>query len=167
MTALAHREVEAGLHPLDVAEQVVGVLNGDCERTGEDELLIELGGRWSNYQLVLHWCADAGLLFATSLLDLRVPRERRAPLYELLALINEKVTVGHFDFTSPDATPTFRQTMILRGAGGATVEQIEDLVDISRRELDRFYPAFQYVLWGGRTPDDAIAGAMLEPAGEA
>jgi len=167
MTALALSRAEPIGHPLDLAEDVVAGLAGSCERTGEDELVVELSGRWSSYQLVLHWCADIGFLFATSMLDYKVPRDRRGPFYELLTLANEKMSAGHFDFATPEAVPTFRQTLLLRGAGGATVEQIEDLIDVALRELDRFYPAFQYVLWGGRKPADAIAAAMLEPAGEA
>ena len=41
------------------------------------------------------------------------------------------------------------------------------LIDIALHECERFYPAFQYVLWGGRTPTEAIDAAMLETVGEA
>ena len=34
-------------------------------------------------------------------------------------------------------------------------------------ECERFYPAFQFVLWGGKSPADALAAAMLECVGEA
>ena len=46
---------------------------------------------------------------------------------------------------------------------GASVEQIEDLVDIAISECERFYPAFQLVVWGGKPADEAIAAAMIEP----
>ena len=51
------------------------------------------------------------------------------------------------------------------GAGSA--EQVEDLVDIALSECERFYPAFQLVLWGGKSPLEAIAAAMIDPVGEA
>jgi hypothetical protein len=47
------------------------------------------------------------------------------------------------------------------------VEQIEDLVDISVSECERFYPAFQLVIWGGKSAEEAIAAAMIDPIGEA
>ena len=40
---------------------------------------------------------------------------------------------------------------------------IEAAVD----ECDRFYPAFQFVLWGDKSPQDALASAMVDAAGEA
>ena len=57
--------------------------------------------------------------------------------------------------------------MLLRGVLGASTEQVEDLVDIALSECERFYPAFQLVVWGGKTPDEAMAAAMIDPIGEA
>ena len=34
-------------------------------------------------------------------------------------------------------------------------------------ECERFYPVFQVVLWGGKTPKEALAAAMTETQGEA
>jgi hypothetical protein len=61
----------------------------------------------------------------------------------------------------------FRHTVLLRGSSGASVEQLEDLVDIARSECERFFPAFQFVLWAGRSPREALEAAMLETVGEA
>jgi hypothetical protein len=47
------------------------------------------------------------------------------------------------------------------------VEQLEDLVDIAITECERFYPAFQFVVWGGKSPKEGIGAAMLDTAGEA
>jgi hypothetical protein len=40
-------------------------------------------------------------------------------------------------------------------------------VDVAITECERFFPAFQFVLQGGKTPTDALAAAMLDCAGEA
>jgi hypothetical protein len=34
-------------------------------------------------------------------------------------------------------------------------------------DCERFYPAFQYVVWGGKSASDALAAAMIETVGEA
>ena len=34
-------------------------------------------------------------------------------------------------------------------------------------ECERFYPAFQHVIWAGKTPSEAIEAAVFETAGEA
>jgi hypothetical protein len=63
--------------------------------------------------------------------------------------------------------PVFRHSVLLRGAPSASAESLEDMVDIAIAECERFFPAFQFVLWGGKTPADAMQAAMLECAGEA
>jgi hypothetical protein len=57
--------------------------------------------------------------------------------------------------------------VLMRGLSSVTSEQIEDLVDIAVSECERFYPAFQLVVWGGKPPDEAMAAAMIDPIGEA
>jgi hypothetical protein len=98
---------------------------------------------------------------------MKVPRGRRAAIFELLAAVNERLWIGHFDLAADDASPSFRQGVLLRGAFGTSVEQIEDLVDISVSECERFFPAFQLVVWGGKSAKEAIAAAMIDPVGEA
>ena len=63
--------------------------------------------------------------------------------------------------------PVYRHAILLRGASGASSESLEDLVDIALTECERFFPAFQFVLWGGKNPTDALAAAMLDCVGEA
>ena len=47
------------------------------------------------------------------------------------------------------------------------VEQLEDLVDAAVGECERFYPALQMVVWGGRSVDEALSAALMETVGEA
>jgi len=49
----------------------------------------------------------------------------------------------------------------------ATVEQLEDLLDVAIAECERFYPTFQFVIWGGKRPEEALQAALLETVGEA
>ena len=86
---------------------------------------------------------------------------------EMLALANEKLWLGHFGLESDDGMPVYRHAILLRGAGGASAESLEDLVDIALTECERFFPAFQFVLWGGKSPAEALAAAMLDCVGEA
>jgi hypothetical protein len=46
-------------------------------------------------------------------------------------------------------------------------EQLADLLDITISECERFYPAFQYVIWGGKSPEEAVQAAIIDPVGEA
>jgi hypothetical protein len=99
--------------------------------------------------------------------DVKVPAERRAPLFELLALANERLWIGHFGLEVEEGVPVFRHAVLLRGAPGASAESLEDMVDIALTECERFFPAFQFVLWGGKPPAEALEAAMLDCVGEA
>jgi hypothetical protein len=55
----------------------------------------------------------------------------------------------------------------LRGVSGVSAEQVEDLVELALVECERFYPAFQLVIWGGKTAEEAMTAAILDPVGEA
>jgi hypothetical protein len=47
------------------------------------------------------------------------------------------------------------------------MQQIEDLMHNGLAECERFYPAFQYAIWGGKSASDAVAAAMIDTVGEA
>lgn len=100
-------------------------------------------------------------------MDMRIPKKRLTPVAELLCLVNNKMWLGHFVVPQEDTTPVFRHTVVLRGARGMSVEQLEDLVDIALTECERFYPAFQFVTWGGKTAEEAVEASLLDTVGEA
>lgn len=153
-------------NPMDLVEETAVAREWSCERTGKFDFVAEVPGRWCRTNLLFAWSEEIGALMATFVFDVSVPPERRAALYELLAMANDQLCVGHFDHSAADGMLAFRHSLLLRG-GAMSAEQIEDLVDIALTEIDRFYPAFQYVAWGGLSPADALAAAMLDTVGEA
>ena len=168
MTSLSYEEnrPQAG-NPIDLVEEIVIANDWAHDRAGEDELIVEIPGRWCDYRLYFLWQEELTALHFSCGFDMKVPKRRRSGLYELLALANERLWLGHFDLASDDHSPAFRQGVLLRGAFGTSVEQIEDLVEISLSECERFFPAFQLVVWGGKSAEEAIAAAMIDPIGEA
>ena len=54
-----------------------------------------------------------------------------------------------------------RHTLPLRGAGGATPEQIEDVVDIMLGECEYCFPAIYQVAQGQLSANDAAAAALF------
>jgi hypothetical protein len=164
ITAISH---DTAANPLDIMEQIVIANDWEFDRRNDSEMAAEAPGRWCGYGLYFSWSHEVSAMHFTCAFDLKVPEKRRAALYELLALANERLWIGHFGMESEDGTPAFRHAVLLRGAPGASAESLEDMVDIAITECERFYPAFQFVLWGGKTPQDALAAAMLECVGEA
>jgi hypothetical protein len=167
MSLISEEFSEQTPNPLDLLEDLVNANEWPFDRSSEDELIVEASGRWCDYRLFFVWRGDLNALYFTSVFDSRVVEEKRLPAIELSALVNEKLWLGHFEVGSEDGLPMFRYTMLTRGRASLSIEQLEDLVDIALMECERFYPALQFVVWAGRTPQDAMASAMMETMGEA
>ena len=167
MTALAHRTTSAARNPLDIVEEIVSANEWTFQRSGDDELSVDFPGHWCSYHLHFVWSQDLSAMHLSCFMDMKVPKKRFTPVAELLAMINNKLWLGAFVLPAEESTPVFRHTVLLRGAQGASVEQLEDMVDIALTECERFYPAFQFVTWGGKTAEEAIAASLLETVGEA
>jgi hypothetical protein len=154
-------------NPIDLVEEIVIANDWAHDRASEEELVVEISGRWCDYRLYFVWQEEISALHFSCGFDMKVSRGRRSAVYELLALANEKLWLGHFDLSAEENSPAFRHAVLLRGVSAASAEQVEDLVDIALSECERFYPAFQFVVWGGKSPAQAIASAMIDPVGEA
>ena len=154
-------------NPIDLVEEIVQANEWAHDRASDEEMVVEISGRWCDYRLLFVWQREVSALHFSCGFEMKVPKPRRGAVFELLAVVNERLWLGHFDLSPRDASPFFRQGVLLRGATGACVEQIEDLVDIAVTECERFYPAFQLVVWGGKAAEEALAAAMIDPLGEA
>ncbi|WP_149536016.1 type III secretion system chaperone family protein [Siccirubricoccus phaeus] len=167
MSGLLAFDREKATNPLDVLEQIVTANEWAFERRSDGEMAAEAPGKWCDYGLYFSWSPEISAMHFSCAFDLKVPPEGRAKLFELLALANEKLWLGHFGLESEEGVPVFRHSVLLRGAPGASAESLEDMVDIAITECERFFPAFQFVLWGGKAPAEALQAAMLDCVGEA
>ena len=154
-------------NPLDLLEEFANTQGWPCTRAAEDEFVTEPARRWCAYRLHFIWQQDLGALHLHCGIDVRVPSEKQRDINDLLASVNERMWLGHFEVNSEDLTPTFRHTMLTRGQFAPAAEHLEDLVEIALEECDRYYPAFQFVLWAGRGAEEALSAALLETVGEA
>lgn len=167
MSTLAGEALQRGPNPIDLVEEIIGANEWPFQRAGENELVAEISGRWCDYRLHFGWLPEVNAMEFSCGVDIKVPERQLNAIFALLAMVNERIWIGHFDLTGKGRLLCFRHAMLLRGARGASVEQLEDLVDIAVTECERFYPAFQFVLWGGKPADEALKAAVIETVGEA
>jgi hypothetical protein len=169
MTSLALREDDTATasNPLDLVEQVIAGNEWLFDRRSDAELAAEASGKWCDYGMFFHWSDEISVLHFSCAFDLRAPARQRGALYELLAKANERLWIGHFGIDEDTGMPVYRHAVMLRGMQGASAEAMEDMLDIAITECERFFPAFQFVLWSGKTADEALDAAMLECVGEA
>ncbi len=167
MSASSVHEAEETGNPLDLVEDLVEANQWPSERSGDDEMMIEIPGRWCGYRLFFLWQDEFSALQFCCRTDVQMPEDQRLVMADLLTLVNERLWLGHFDMASDDLTPMFRYTSLLRGIPSASPELIEDLIEIAVIESDRYYPAFAAVAGGAKAADLALEAAVLDPVGEA
>ncbi len=155
-------------NPLDLIEQVF-ISNGwTFERASEEEITAAIGGEWAEYHLRFYWREEGNILQTACVFDTKVPNAKKGQIYETLALINERIWLGHFESWIEDGVLLFRHASVLEEYQyGASLNLIETLIETALVECERYYPVFQFVIWAGKNPKEAIETAMLETVGEA
>ena len=155
--------------PIDMLEAWFEAHGWSHERVGDDEIVASAQGAWGTYELRGVWRDEDSVLQFMAFPDIRVADHQSASVYETIGLINEQLWIGHFELWSSSSTVLFRHAVLIDGVDdpGLGLDQAETVVETAVDELDRFYPVFQFVLWGGKSPRDAIAAAMVETRGEA
>ena len=96
MSASLTTSLDTAANPLDVMEQIVAANEWEFDRRSDSEMAAEAPGHWCDYGLFFNWSHEISVMHFTCAFDMKVPEKQRAALYELLALANEKLWLGHF-----------------------------------------------------------------------
>lgn len=152
--------------PIDMLEAYFAAHGWEHERHDE-EIVATVKGSWASYELRALWRDDDSVLQFLAFPDIKVTDDRRSSIYEALALVNEQLWIGHFELWSSSGILLYRHAAMLGDEPALTIDQAELMIDAAIDECERFYPVFQFVLWGGKTPKEAIAASMIETQGEA
>jgi hypothetical protein len=153
-------------NPIDLVEQVANGNDWSFERSARDELTLIVAGSWTDYHVSLNWREDLESLHLACAFDFKVPDNRMGEVYRLIAQINEQLWVGHFDFWAHEGLVMFRQSLMLNGTV-ATPRQCEALLKAALEASERYYQAFQFVVWAGKDSREALASSMFETEGQA
>ena len=154
-------------NPLEVVERVASTNGWSFERAGEDEITILVAGKWSDYQVSYTWMFDIEALHLACAFELKVPERSRGEVQQLISLINEQMWVGHFDLWVQDGLVMYRHALVLAGGVEASGRQCEALLATALDACERHFQAFQFVVWAGKTPRQALDAMMFQTSGEA
>jgi hypothetical protein len=154
-------------NPVDVVELVAAGHDWSFDRSGEDEITISITGKWADYHVAFTWMDEIEALHLACAFDLKVPERRRVEVQQLISHINEQMWVGHFDFWVQDSMAMFRHALVLTGGVQASGEQCGALLKSALDSCERYFPAFQFVVWAGKSAREALNAAMFETSGEA
>lgn len=154
-------------NPIELLERFVDVNDWRLHHASANEISVEVPGKWSDYHLTMTWQDKFSALHINAMLDIFIIDQQMDAAREVLSTINQNIWMGHFDLLDDDGSIVFRHNLPLRGTGGATPEQMEDLVDITLGECERAYPALFQIATGVVSAEIASATALMETAGSA
>lgn len=152
--------------PLEAAEHVLIAEQKTFERS-EDEIHFAASTEWTDLHGVFSWRAEFPAMVLTLAVDMKTPKARRADVAALVALLNETLWLGHFDLWSEDGSVVYRATLPVLGRDGPEPVECAALLAAGVEAVERFYPAFNFLVWAGKTPEEAAGAVLFETLGQA
>lgn len=165
--SLADFAAERVNHPVDVVEHLASLNEWAFERSSDHEITISVEGSWCSYHVSFSWMEEYEALHLAVGFDLKIAPARITEVMRLITLVNEQLWMGHFDLWRDQSAIVFRSTLLLSGGADATPQQCAHMLEAAVEACERYYEAFQYVVWAGKTAQEALSDALFETAGEA
>lgn len=154
-------------HPIELVSRFVSQQDWYLRQSARNAIIADVPGEWSHYQLSVTWQDDAEALVVVCHLDLPETAAHKQALLQVSSQLNQELWLGHFVYDFEADRLSLRHTLPLRGAGGATPEQIEDLVDIILGESELAYPVLYQVAVGEIAAAEAASLTLIAHQGEA
>lgn len=110
---------------------------------------------------------DKSSLGFSYIFEQKVPAAKRMEVAALICILNESMWLGHFEINSMDDNIVWRHVVGLIGRTDPEPAEIASIMAAGLEACERFYPAFNFLLWAGKTPEQAAQAAMFETMGEA
>lgn len=165
--ALSEQFLEEDIHPIDIVEHIAAHHDWDFDRIGDDQIAMAVEGQWRTYSITLAWSGYDETLRLVCTYEMEPPDDSLAKLYELINAMNDQCWVGAFTYWGAQKLMVYRYGLVLAGGQVASPEQIDTMIGAAVLNAERYYPAIQLMVWGGRSPMDAMQVAIAEAYGRA
>ncbi|MEM8802689.1 MAG: YbjN domain-containing protein [Pseudomonadota bacterium] len=166
MSLSEHYSME-DLHPIDIVEHIAEHHAWDFDRVTDDQIAMAVEGLWRTYSITLAWSSQDETLRLICTFDMDPPKDKLPDLYETLNATNDMCWSGAFSYWQSQKLMVWRYGLMLAGEQTASAEQIDTMISAAVMSAERFYPAFQLVVWGNETPEAAMKVAMDQAYGRA
>jgi hypothetical protein len=165
--ALSEQYLEEDIHPIDIVENLAAHHEWDFDRISDEQIAMAVEGQWRTYSITLAWSAFDETLRLICTFDMDPPEATLPGVYELLNAINDQCWAGSFTHWAEQKLMVYRYGLVLAGGQDASAEQIDTMIGAAVMSAERYYPALQLLIWGNRTPKDALQVAIAEAYGHA
>ena len=153
--------------PIDLVMRFVKQQEWFLHRNNINELIADVPGRWGQHQLHIEWFESEETLDVSCNLDITFDKIQLSEVTMLTSLLNQDLWLGHFVACERTNTIKVRHKLMLRGAGGASPEQIEDVIEIVLGEAEQAFPTIYQVLNGPYAARDIVTFGMIQSHGHA
>lgn len=165
--ALSEQYLEDDIHPIDIVEHLAAHHEWDFDRISDEQIAMAVEGQWRTYSITLAWSGFDETLRLICTFEMEPPEDKEADLYALLNDINDQCWAGAFSYWKEQKLMVYRYGLVQAGGHVASAEQIDTMIGAAVVSAERYYPALQLLVWGDRTPKEALQVAIAEAYGRA
>ena len=165
--ALTETFLEDEIHPIDIVEHLAEHHEWEFDRIEENQIAMAVQGQWRTYSITLAWSGFDETLRLICSFEMEPPEEKLTDLYETLNVANDRCWTGAFTFWEDQKLMVYRYGLVLTGGQIATAEQIDAMISSAVLTAEKYYPAFQLVVYDNQSPNKAMQVAIAEAYGHA
>ena len=165
--ALTETFLEDEIHPIDIVEHLAEHHEWEFDRIEENQIAMAVQGQWRTYSITLAWSGFDETLRLICSFEMEPPEEKLKDLYETLNVANDRCWTGAFTFWEDQKLMVYRYGLVLTGGQTATAEQIDAMISSAVLTAEKYYPAFQLVVYDNQSPNKAMQVAIAEAYGHA
>tara|TARA_B100000242_G_scaffold171434_1_gene122871 strand:- start:1836 stop:2426 length:591 start_codon:yes stop_codon:yes gene_type:complete len=165
--ALTETFLEDEIHPIDIVEHLAEHHEWEFDRIEENQIAMAVQGQWRTYSITLAWSGFDETLRLICSFEMEPPEEKLKDLYETLNVANDRCWTGAFTFWEDQKLMVYRYGLVLTGGQIATADQIDAMISSAVLTAEKYYPAFQLVVYDNQSPNKAMQVAIAEAYGHA
>ncbi len=156
------------IDPMELVETCLAVAGWEFQRDEEDGTVQCVApSRWGDMGGLFAARREPPALHFSITLDIKPTSARRMQIAELVMMANERLWLGHFDYWADEGVIIFRHALPMLDRVEPETGEVRAVLAAGLDAVNMFVPAFNFVIWAGKTPTEAMEAAMFETAGEA
>lgn len=167
MTPEFYSDISVDADPLEVIESSLEIAGWPHERDEQTAIQCVVPTRWGDMGGLFVWRNNPQAVHFSLTLDVKPRGGKTAQLSELVLMINERLWLGHFDYWHDEGVILYRHALPLIGRDEPTEGEVSAVMSAAADAAEKFIPAFNFLIWAGKSPRESVEGALFETHGEA
>ena len=168
MSLSVDRSQTFDIDALELIESCLTESGWDFQRDEDDATLQCIAAsKWGDMGGMFANRAEPPALHFSITLDVKPTEARRQAIAELVMMANERLWLGHFDYWADEGVIIYRHALPMLDRVEPETGEVRAVMAAGLDAVNMFVPAFNFVIWAGKTPREALEAALFETAGEA